>query len=53
MRPARVAGGVVKLGSAIGEVCCACAGGAVPIGSAAKATIANNRFVEIAKAGLR
>jgi len=27
MRPARVAGGVVKLGSAIGDVCCACAPG--------------------------
>ena len=27
MRPARVAGGVVKLGSAIGDICCACAPG--------------------------
>ena len=38
MRPARVAGGVVKLGSAIGEVCCARAGDAAPVSSAARAT---------------
>jgi hypothetical protein len=39
MRPARVAGGVVKLGSAIGEACCAHAGDAAPISSAAKTNL--------------
>ena len=39
MRPAREAGGVVKLGSAIGEVCCARAWDAVPISSAARANL--------------
>jgi len=39
MRPAREAGGVVKLGSAIGEVCCAHAGDAAPISSAARANL--------------
>jgi hypothetical protein len=43
MRPARVAGGVVKLGSAIGEVCWACARGATA-NSAAKHVIMTDTF---------
>jgi len=45
MRPAREAGGVVKLGSAIGEVCCAHAGDAAPISSAARANLVELNLV--------
>ena len=48
MRPARVAGGVVKLGSAIGEVCWARAEDAAPISSAARANLVESLNLIIA-----